>query len=214
MEHVPAYFCLLESDHKEKDSLDKILVQKSSINRKYAAWLNPSPVELGFISFRSQSEAREVLYGDLFGRGIALVKLVRWKIFGRGHDRFLFNVDLLCQGPDTHRQRTITQTNLLHYFSHLLFSLYLVFTCSSLPATSLRQRAQGSCRARSRQDSPCDMSCASRSSPRTHVTCSCAIRSILMSLAPSVIEVTNFVNVDTGGEIGRASCRERVYSNV
>ena len=101
MEHVPAYFCLLESDHKEKDSVDKMLVQKSSINRKYAAWLNPSPVELGFISFRSQSEAREVLYGDLFGRGIALVKLVRWKIFGRGHDGFLFNVDLLCQGPDT-----------------------------------------------------------------------------------------------------------------
>ena len=101
MEHVPAYFCLLESDHKEKDSVDKMLVQKSSINRKYAAWLNPSPVELGFISFRSQSEAREVLYGDLFGRGVALVKLVRWKIFGRGHDGFLFNVDLLCQGPDT-----------------------------------------------------------------------------------------------------------------
>ena len=87
MEHVPAYFCLLESDHKEKDSLDKMLVQKSSINRKYF----PSVA----------TEAREVLYGDLFGRGIALVKLVRWKIFGRGHDRFLFNVDLLCQGPDT-----------------------------------------------------------------------------------------------------------------
>ena len=127
-----------------------------------------------------------------------MVKLVRWKIFGRGHDGFLFNVDLLCQGPDTvymyEGQRPIdnaqSHKQIYYIISHLLFSLYLVFTCSSLPATSLRQRAQGS---------PCDMPCASRSSPRAHVTCSCAIRSILVSLAPYVIDVTNFVNMDTGG---------------
>ena len=100
--------------------------------------------------------------------------------------------------------------------------LSLVFaSCSSLPPTSLRQRAQGSrggqadlgqpiaailsdgvplksvgyrvSRAlasvsyvsRSRQDSTYDVSCTSRSSLRTHVTCSCANRWLLHHPCPS-----------------------------